>query len=80
MFGFVDGEYYVVRFKDGNYYKGMGIYTGNPLTKNIKEATLFKYEWSLLNDNLFKTYIYGSEEKEYELIKVKVETKIEIIE
>lgn len=77
---YTDGDYYAVRFDGGSYYKGRGFYfSDKQITYDIKEASLFQFDWQVAKDIYFQQFMYDKD-IHYYLVKVRVDASIEIIE
>lgn len=73
-----DGEYHIVKFNDGTYYKS-GIYFSDKRTTNdIKEAQRYPFEWQIPKDIYLQQFLYNKNLK-CEYVKVKVTTTVEFV-
>lgn len=74
-----DGEYYIVKFNDGSFYKGNGIvFSCERTTINLKEAQRYSWEWQIPKDIYLQQFLYGKD-LICEYVKVKVTTTVEIV-
>lgn len=74
------GEFYIVQFEDGTYYKGGGFSTDDVrTTDNINNARLYEFDWQVVKD-LYLRMFTEARKTSYKILKVISKRSTEIVD